>query len=294
MPPRRSPLRRPTIPTASSVLRLTVLMIAWLASSGALLAQVASPIVLRLHPSVGDTMRTLLEQQTEVTATTPGNSFAPARSVTTTMAIHSRSIVRAVLATRATVLTVIDSAKMSTTDAHAAAMTAQTQRALEGQQMLLELGADGAVESARDIRGVLVPRALAEAMASMPAVLPKSAVAVGGQWVREMPLPAGGPLGARGAGHVRATFHFDSLQKGGGIAYVSMRGEILSDSASQGVDLSGTVAGSMQLDRIRGWMTDSRFVVVVKSIVTPPVEMGVAPMRFMTKVTQRLRTMDKR
>jgi hypothetical protein len=188
----------------------------------------------------------------------------------------------------------VDSARLSSTDAHAAAMNAQAQRSLEGQQLLLELGADGAVESARDLHGVLVPRALAEAMASMPAVFPKTAVAVGGQWIREMPLPSGGPLGARGAGHVRATFRFDSLQKGGAIAYVSMHGDILPDSASQGVELSGSVAGSMQLDRIRGWMTDSRFVVLVRSLVTPPVAMGVAPMRFVTRVTQRLRTMDKR
>lgn len=269
-------------------------MIALMAGSGSLRAQAASPIVLRLHPSVGDTMHTLLEQQTEVTATTPGNSVAPARSVATSMDIYSRSIVRAVQATHSTVLTVIDSAKISSTDARTAATSAQTQRSLEGQQLVLELGADGAVESARDIHGVLVPRALAEAMASMPAVFPKGAVTVGGQWVREMPLPPGGPFGARGAAHVRATFHFDSLQKGGGIAYVSMRGDILSDSASQGVDLSGTVAGSMQLDRVRGWMTDSRFVVLVKSNVTPPAGMGFAPMNFMTRVTQRLRTMDKR
>jgi hypothetical protein len=275
-------------------MRLLVLMMAVFASGGNVLAQSAPPIVLRLHPSVGDTMHTLLEQQTEITATTPGNSSAAPKSVTTTMAIHSRSIVRAVQSTHSTVLTVIDSAKMSSTDAHAAAMNAQTQRSLEGQQLVLELGADGAVESARDIRGVLVPRALAEAMASMPAVFPRNAVSVGGQWVREMPLPSGGPLGARGAGHVRATFHFDSLQKGGAIAYLSMRGDILPDSMSQGVELAGTVAGSMQLDRVRGWMTDSRFVVLLKSMVTPPVEMGVAPMRFMTKVTQRLRTMDKR
>jgi len=185
-------------------------------------------------------------------------------------------------------------ARLASTDAHAAAMSAQTQRSLEGQQLVLQLGADGGVESARDIHGVLVPRQLAEAMAAMPAVFPKNAIAVGSQWNREMPLPSGGPLGARGAGHVRATFHFDSLQKGGAVAYVSMRGDILPDSGSQGVELTGTVSGSMQLDRTRGWMTDSRFVVLLRSIVTPPASMGVAPMRFMTRVTQRLRTMDKR
>lgn len=250
--------------------------------------------MLRLHPALGDTLHTLLEQQTDITATTPGNAAAPARSITTSLVLRSRTIVRSVLPSSVTVLTVVDSAVLSSTDAHSAEMNMQAQRSLEGQQVVLQLGADGAVESARDIHGVAVSRALAEAMASMPAVFPKGAVAVGGQWMREMPLPAGGPLGARGAAHVRANFRLDSLQRGGGMAYVSMRGDILPESGSQGVDLSGSVSGFIQLDRSRGWMTDSRFVVLLRSIVTPPAAMGVAPMQFMTRVTQRLRTMDKR
>ncbi len=275
-------------------MRPVVLAIAAVLNASSLLAQGATPVVLRLHPSVGDTLHTILEQQTEVTATPTGNAPAAPRSVTTTVEIHSRTIVRSVQSVSATVLTIVDSARLTSTDAHAVEMNAQAQRSLEGQQLVLQLGADGAVKSARDIHGVLVPQAVAEAMASMPAVFPKGAVAVGGQWTREMPLPPGGPMGARSSGHVRATFHFDSLQKGGAIAYVSMSGDILPDTASEGVDLSGTVAGSMQLDRSRGWLTDSQFVVLVKSIVTPPVATGVAPMRFVTRVTQRLHTMDKR
>jgi hypothetical protein len=50
----------------------------------------------------------------------------------------------------------------------------------------------------------------------------------------------------------------------------------------------------MLVDRLRGWMTDSHFVVTLQSLVTPPVATGLAPMRFVTRVTQRLRTMDKR
>jgi hypothetical protein len=109
-----------------------------------------------------------------------------------------------------------------------------------------------------------------------------------------MPLPAGGPLGARGSGHVRAVFHLDSLQKSGAIAYVSMHGDILPDSTSRGVELSGAITGSMQLDRVRGWMTDSRIVITLKSLIAPPPSVGLAPMKFVTRVTQRLRTMDRR
>ena len=58
--------------------------------------------------------------------------------------------------------------------------------------------------------------------------------------------------------------------------------------------LSGSITGALQIDRARGWMTDSRFLVVLQSVVTPPGGSGLAPMRLMTRVTQRLRTMDKR
>ena len=73
-----------------------------------------------------------------------------------------------------------------------------------------------------------------------------------------------------------------------------MRGDIVGDSTSQGGELSGSISGTMQLDRARGWMTDSRFLVILRSVVKPPLATGLAPMRFVTRVTQRLRTMDKR
>ena len=88
-------------------------------------------------------------------------------------------------------------------------------------------------------------------------------------------------------------FRLDSLDRSANVAFVSMRGEILPDAGNQGVELSGDVTGAMQVDRRRGGMTDSRFTVVVRSLVTPPSASGLAPMRFVTRVTQRLRTMDK-
>jgi hypothetical protein len=258
-------------------------------------AQDSAPVVLRLNPRVGDTLHTRLEQQTEVSATTT-NAAGSARGVTTSVTIHSRTIVRSVQQASTTVLTIVDSAVMTSTDAHAASMIADAQRTLQGQQLVLQLAADGTVERAQDARGAVLPREVADAISAMPAVFPRKPVSVGEQWVREMPLPAGGPLGARGSGHARAVFRLDSLRRGGAIAYVSMRGEILPDSTSRGggVQLSGSIAGTMQVDRARGWMTDSRFVVMLKSLIVPPAASGLAPMRFITKVTQRLRTMDKR
>ena len=128
----------------------------------------------------------------------------------------------------------------------------------------------------------------------MPAVFPHKAVRPGDQWTREMPLPAGGPLGTRGAGHVNALFRLDSLDRAGNLAFISVRGEVRPDGVGEGMQLTGSILGAMQVDLRRGWMTDSRFAVTMQSLVTPPPASGFAPMRLVTRVTQRLRTMDKR
>ena len=128
----------------------------------------------------------------------------------------------------------------------------------------------------------------------MPAVLPHRAIAVGERWQREMPIPSAGPIGSAGNAQVRAEFRLDSLSGNGAVAFVSMRGQIASDSGARNVELSGSMSGAMQIDRVRGWMTDSYFTLLIRSIVTPPNGMGMQPMKFVTKVTQRLRTMDKR
>jgi hypothetical protein len=60
------------------------------------------------------------------------------------------------------------------------------------------------------------------------------------------------------------------------------------------VRLTGAINGSMRLDRVRGWMTDSFVTVLIRSLVTPPPASGRSPMSFVTRLTQRLRTMDKR
>lgn len=260
----------------------------------ALPAQHETAIVLRLSPRLGDTLHTWLDQQMEVSASTPGGLSAPPRNVTTSMTIRSRTIVQSVQSTGAIVLTLVDSARVSSTDTHAAAQATQTQRMLEGQQLMLQIGADGSVETVRSARAAVMSPEAMPSLASMPAIFPRTAVKVGGEWTREMPLPAGGHFGASGSGHARAVFHLDSIRRSGAVAYVSMRGVIVPDSARQGVELSGSIGGTMQLDRVRGWMTDSRFVVLVRSIVRPPLETGMMPMQFITRVTQRLRTMDKR
>jgi hypothetical protein len=84
------------------------------------------------------------------------------------------------------------------------------------------------------------------------------------------------------------------VSSNGDVAFVSMRGQIASDADPRGVEMSGSMSGAMQIDRARGWMTDSFFTLLIHSVVTPPSGTGMQPMKFVTKVTQHLRTMDKR
>ena len=249
-------------------------------------------VALRLHPRVGDTLHTRLEQLTEITSARAGGGAS--KPMTTTVMVLARTIVQASRKATTTVLTLVDSADVESSDAHGAAMSAQAERALRGQRLVIQLAEDGSVESARDARGVAVPRDVAEAMAAMPAVFPRRPVAVGERWQREMPLPSAGPFGGSGNAQVRAEFRLDSLGRNGELAFVSMQGRIASDSVQRGMELSGTMSGTMRVDRARGWMTDSQFTLLIRSVVTPPAGVGMQPMKFVTKVTQRLRTMDKR
>jgi hypothetical protein len=279
---------------------LAVLLSAMTVGAWPLLAQTAAgsasqaAVQLRMHPHVGDTLYTRLEQQTEVSGEGRRGAAATLRSMTTSVIVMARTIVQASRTATTTVLTIVDSAQVHSSDAHGAVMAAQAERALRGQQLLLQLAEDGTVESARDARGAAVPRDMAEAMAAMPAVFPHRPVSVGERWERDMPLPTGSSLGGRGSPHVLAQFRLDSLGRNGELAYVSMHGDIVSEPDAQGMQLSGNLSGAMRVDRVRGWMTESRFSVLIRSLVTPPQVSGIAPMHFVTKLTQHLRTMDKR
>ena len=268
--------------------------VAALATAAPALAQRTAEggVALRLHPRVGDTLHTRLEQLTEITQMRAGGP-AP-KPMTTSVTVLARTIVQASRKATTTVLTLVDSADVESSEAHGAAMAAQAERALRGQRLVVQLAEDGSVESARDARGVAVSRDVAEAMAAMPAVFPRRPVAVGERWQREMPLPSSGPFGGTGNAQVRAEFRLDSLGRNGDLAFVSMQGQIGSDGAQRGMELSGSMTGTMQVDRARGWMTDSQFTLLIRSLVTPPAGVGMQPMKFVTKVTQRLRTMDKR
>jgi hypothetical protein len=261
------------------------------------LAAGAQSVLLEIRPRVGDTLHLRLDQQTELTGLRrPGSSSAT--SVTTTMRVYSRAIVERSVPTATYVRAVTDSIQLSSNDERAFNLENEARRSLEGRAMMLRISPDGTVsladttDTAPDV---------AETMSLMPAAFPRGPIEVGYTWSREMPVPAGGrpaPGGVMSA-WLHTKFRLDSLSRHGTIAYVSMRGEMSPDpdaGLTQGagpVLERGTVTGTMLVDRTRGWLTESQFTIVAHSVVRVPGTDDTV-MRFETRVTQRMKTVEKR
>jgi hypothetical protein len=188
---------------------------------------------------------------------------------------------------------VTDSVDVSTGDERTRALAQQTMRQLEGRQMRLRLTPDGTVSVAEQTTSV--PREVNELVSVMPASFPRDPVAVGETWVREMPIPQGTRFSVPAGAFVRASFRLDSVVRAGEVAYVSMRGTLeqmpamASDQAP-----SGTVTGSMVIDRRRGWLSESRFLVQMRTMVTSRgAAPAAAPTQVQMKITQHMRVFDR-
>jgi len=254
----------------------------------------AQRLQLELRPKVGDTLRMRLDQVTEMSGSRKGSS--PKQSVTT-MRMFSRAIVESTDQVAALILAVTDSVDVTSTDEHARALGREVVRQLEGRSMRLRLSPDGTVGVVQ--KSLEVPKEVSDIVALMPASFPRDSVSVGDSWTREMPIARGSSLGAPVGGIVRANFHLDSLSRGGDVAYVSMQGTLEQNPApaTSEATLSGSVNGNMVVDRRRGWLSESRFLVQMRSTVTRKTATGAvsaAPMQFRMKITQHMRVFDKR
>jgi hypothetical protein len=250
---------------------------------------VAQRVVLELRPRFGDTLRMRLDQTSEVSGTREGN--AAIKKVVTTLRMFSRAIVENSTPAAAMILAVTDSVTVTTSDERALPLAKATQAQLEGRQMRLRLLPDGTVGIADMM--ARVPKEVTDMVAGMPASFPRGSVAIGDTWLREMPIPPSASLGVPLGGVVKAAFRLDSISGDGDLAYLSLRGTVLQPGARAPADkgaLTGTVSGSMVVDRRRGWLSESRFLVQMRATVAPPSGM---PMQFRMKITQHMRVFER-
>jgi len=264
----------------------------------------AQRIQLVLRPRVGDTITMRLDQQTEVFGRREGKSqsLAPtapsSASMINSTVTYSRAVVESAVAAFTTIVAITDSVLISSTDQHGQASAAATERQMKGQRVRLTVAPEGSIGMPSD--GSAPPQSISRTASLIPATFPVNPVAIGEKWFREAPLPAGtSQLGTGIVGRVKAAFRLDSTTHGGDRAYVSMHGELLPDANSKGMDgvpmvEGGTVDGYMVLDNSRGWLTESQFTIVAHSVLLPSFGIMSQPMYFEIRLTQRLRTIDKR
>ena len=266
-----------------------------LALAGSAHAASAQGVLLQIRPRPGDTLHTRLDHQVEQRGTMRVDGSDSTRTVLTNLLVLGRTIVLRGDVRGTTVVAFTDSVAMSTSGGEGTAFPEEVRRSLQGTRVEMRISPDGAMSMVSGTPGTDL-QALVE---QIPATLPKRAVTVGENWTKTMPIPLPGEEDGAGA-VVRATFRLDSLSPEGKIAYISMRGEFSRDTASSArsagvkVDMSGTLAGSLQVDRHRGWMTDSRVTITVNSLLTPPEGNPAEPLRYRMKITQRSRTLDNR
>jgi hypothetical protein len=260
-------------------------------------AAYGQPVQLQIRPHIGDTLRMHLTQTIEMTGTTRGARTDPIRSMTTSIEVFTRAIAQQWTSNGTLMQTITDSVAMSPSSP--ASLADLRRRAMQARKVLLRVATDGAMELVDDGDPNSELRHL---FGEMPAVLSRSTVSVGEKWTREMQIPLSSEPGA--VGSVRATFQLDSLGKNGDIAYISLRGTLSrintpnAAPAGPGYGTTGQLAGTIQIDRRLGWITDSKSSIIVRStIAAPPARKGEVqrePMQVRTKITQWIRAMRAR
>jgi len=252
----------------------------------------AQPVLLQIRPRVGDTLSVRLDQQVAMKGMplgcgSQGSAFktrpkaiptncSDVREMTTQMQVFSRAIVRRATHDATEILAITDSVTTSPGQGQPRLKQPTPKSPVE-----IRISADGGVElgagsASEDVRTLF---------GQMPATLSRKPVAVGEKWIHEMRVPLPDEPGARAL--VRTTLRLDSLGRNGQIAYISMRGALSHDHSDGSTsETSGSLTGTMQLDRRLAWITDTHATIDVWTVVRNA--SSGKPMDVHTRVVQSL------
>lgn len=249
----------------------------------------AQRVQLEMRPLGGDTVHMRLDQTMDIASARHG--VPTGHAMHTALSMYSRAIVERAVRTGTVILAVADSVRVSG-DSTARGVGDDARRQIEGRRLRMWLAPDGTVE-VLDARHL--PKEVNDLVAVMPGSLPTDAVAIGDTWMRVMPVPPEARMGLPLGGAVRVAFRLDSLSGTGDVAYLSMHGNLRQDSES-GDDnpaaMMGDLAGWMIMNRRRGWLSESHFVIEVHATVRPTAATATAPMSFTMRITQHMRVTD--
>jgi hypothetical protein len=257
----------------------------------------AQQVLLQIRPHAGDTLHMRLDQEVDMSRTAGRSGGDSITTVTTTtLFVLMRTIVERSDSAGSDVTAVTDSVASVAAGARGGEAGDQLRRALQGRRVHMHVAHDGATVVI-DPQDEATPE-LREVLAEVPATLPQKPIKVGHTWERTMAAPLGRAFAGRG--EIKARFSLDSISRSRDSAFVSMRGKLGTAGPGPGPDgatatSTVSVVGTMLIDRRRGWLADSHFIIVVQSVFTPPPSAGVdlAPLRLRMTATQWLRTVDR-
>jgi hypothetical protein len=285
--PRRSAERRASSPGALRRAVLTAVLASFAASPAA--AQ-TGPVTLQIRPRAGDTLRLRLDQTVEMVGTTRNGENDLTTSESHTMVVLTRLAVEATDLEGATVTALTDSVRLTSTPPRDGQPMLGWARAMQGQRFRFRVALDGTTSPSPDAAGA---SRLSAFLAQLPATLPKEAILPGATWSRAMEIPLATPAERRGTATMTATFRFDSLSRSGDLAFLSVKGRISRSTPAQrgatpAADMGGTMSGAVIVDRRRGWITDARALVNVRSLVYGS-RPGSPPVKVRMRITQWMR-----
>ncbi|MEO6446082.1 MAG: hypothetical protein ABIZ91_02310 [Gemmatimonadaceae bacterium] len=254
-------------------------------------------VLLQLRPRPGDLLRLRLDQTIEMGGGAQGGEDADSTEVTS-LVMLARLSVESADAAGATILAFTDSVRVKSDQGYRSPLLASA-RALEGLRFRFRVAPDGSTTLASG--DAWVAPAVGSLLSQLPATLPAEPVSPGSTWNRAVEIPLAATPDGKATATLTATFRFDSLSRTGEFAYLSMRGRLVRSgpmpaSAGEGgrsqgfVQTSGSVTGNMLIDRRRGWITDARTVIDLRSLVSPAGKDS-APIRVRMKITQWMRVM---
>lgn len=255
-------------------------------------AQSRGAVQLQVRPHPGDTIRVRLDQTVEISGAPAGEGIGKAATQSGTLVLLALLAVESADTAGATVVSQTDSVRVSAEPNSAVAAVLAWAAATVGRAVRFRVAPNGSafVPSGRGRTPPSGPLA-----AQVPATLPARPIAAGSSWNSTLQVPLASSLDPRGSATLEATFTLDSLSRTGELAFLSLRGRLMKSgedpSGDRGlVETSGTVAGTVLLDRRRGWITDARTTFVLQSLVTGA-DRARPPVKVQMTISQWMRAM---
>ena len=231
----------------------------------------SSSVLLQVRPGAGDTIKVRLDQTVEMTG--PAGVDGKPLVESGTLVLLATLAVESVDDDGATIVSVTDSLRVNSPPNSASSAVLAWAAIAANRAVRFRVAPNGAAYVPTG-RGRTTPSA--PVASHMPATLPSRAITPGTSWNSVLQVPLASSVDPKGTATLVATFTFDSLSRSGELAFLSLRGRLTKaepESASPAdarniVETSGTVVGSVMLDRRRGWITDARTTFSLLSLVS--------------------------